>query len=178
MKKFVIALILLGALSVCEANGQHLKFLGIPLDGQISEFDKQLQKKGYKRDYSDDDAVGRKVYDGSFLGEKAKIVVYYNEKLNKVYSAKAYYSNLSEKHAKEKFENIKSLLIKKYPNAEYKDYMDTDYLPQFAVFLLEGMINVYLRKWSYSQNDIYSTHIEYSDRQNYLTDEETNMDDL
>jgi len=88
MKKFVA--IFLFMLSVC-ANAQHMKFLGIPLDGTINSFHEKLVAKGYKPDtqYNAQCAPGGRLFLGTFFGKEAAIHTYYNPKTKIIYRAKA-----------------------------------------------------------------------------------------
>ena len=76
MKKH-LALILF-ALIVIPALSQHMKFMGIQLDGTIAQFTTKLQQKGVtissENKYSGD---GCRYFSGIFYGKEAKILVFY-----------------------------------------------------------------------------------------------------
>ena len=64
MKKILILILLTIAL-VVNAQTEHLRFMGIPLDGKISSFDREIRKKGF----SLDSYTGKK-FDGTYEIQK------------------------------------------------------------------------------------------------------------
>ena len=94
LKKFVLSI-----LFVCFAiitNAQHLNFLGIPIDGNINDFQNKLASKGIKvnRAASKEAPVGQRVFNGKFKGYNSDIIVFYSRKTKNVYKVSvATYSN-------------------------------------------------------------------------------------
>lgn len=74
MKKSLLAAILIVASIFCEAQTQHMKFLGIDLNCTISTFTSKLKGKGFVQDVnnSHENFVLAK---GVFAGEKTKLEV-------------------------------------------------------------------------------------------------------
>ena len=50
MKRILFFLVLAFVVFGTNAQNAHLKFMGIPLDGKISAFNKELKKKGFMLD--------------------------------------------------------------------------------------------------------------------------------
>ena len=98
-------------------DSEHLKFMGIPLTGTISQFHSKILAKGLKvSKYNNLIPAGGRAYTGTFLGQEAKIYVYYNTQTKIVYRAKAVYPDLSKEIAEQQYNSLKSKLIRKYPN--------------------------------------------------------------
>ena len=67
MRKLVLILITLIVAIAAQAQGEHLKFMGIELKGSITEFQQQLLTKGMRVSYvSKGLPEGERVYDGRF----------------------------------------------------------------------------------------------------------------
>ena len=88
MRTTFLSLLLLLSLS-STAQTEHVRFIGIPLDGTIQQFQKELTVKG-----SSDGKVflileGMKAFKGSYAGHNALLMVFYDETIDVVYQAKA-----------------------------------------------------------------------------------------
>lgn len=108
------------ALCLCMAASaqQHMKFMGIPLDGTIDNFALKLKAKGVTYDAAKSKTAGQgcRVFNGTFMGEKATINVAYNPKSKMVFSAavEMQYSTVESAHIP--FLNLTESLQQKYPN--------------------------------------------------------------
>jgi hypothetical protein len=203
---FVSIFCLISLCSHAQEQKEHLKFMGIPLNGKISVFHNQLLKKGarYNETFSKySQSNGVRLYNASFAGEEAEIFVYHNKKTKIVYRAKAVIEQRSEDLIELKYKNIKELLIKKYdPKARFEKYSGID-VPDtafqnvkwfiednnrgkestnFMIYSFEeshsiGEIDLYI-----SQNDrdpdLFYLHIDYIDFANDDADKDKRMDDL
>ena len=80
MKRFLSLFVMLVMTLGVMAQTQHMKFMGIPLNGTISAFHQKLVAKGCKHDVevSKVAGVGSRAFTGTFFGEKSGIYVYYN----------------------------------------------------------------------------------------------------
>ena len=79
MKKILLLFYLLLITSICCA--QHLKFMGIPIDGSINAFQTKLIRKGFRiSDRSKYSPIGVRSFEGYFTNKKVEIVVFYNAK--------------------------------------------------------------------------------------------------
>lgn len=118
------------ALCLCMAASaqQHLKFMGIPLDGTIDDFTMKLKAKGVTYDAAESKAAGKGIrkFCGTFMGEKATFTVFYNYKSKIVFSAVAelYYPTVESAHTP--FVNLNDQLQQKYPDATCKEYTGPD----------------------------------------------------
>lgn len=127
MKKIISVLFALFLCMVVSAQ-QHMKFMGIPLDGTIDNFALKLKSKGVTYDAAESKAAeaGTRIFYGKFMGEKARFIVFYNYKSKIVFSAVAelYYPTVESAHTP--FVNLNDQLRLKYPDATCKEYTGPD----------------------------------------------------
>lgn len=85
MNKYFILLFLLFVTHLHAV--EHLKFVGIPIDGQIADFQKKLIAKGFKYDKlaSSDLPKGQRQFKGIYKSKDADVTVFYDRKSNNVY---------------------------------------------------------------------------------------------
>ena len=87
MKKLFLLLVITLFVSVgAMAQTEHLKFMGIPLNGTITQFQNKLKAKGVDVNPSLNKFIptGGRAFKGVFSGNDATIFVYYDEKTKKV----------------------------------------------------------------------------------------------
>ena len=108
MKKTLLMIVLMLSVVMANAQEEHMKFAGIPLNGTIDKFQSKLIAKGYTPNSYINKRLpkGTRAFNGTFAGEETNVAVYYNETSKKVYGAKAYFDNLTEEKAKDKLENF------------------------------------------------------------------------
>lgn len=127
MKKIISVFFALCLCMVASAQ-QHLKFMGIPLDGTVDNFALKLKAKGVTYDAAKSKTAGpgNRVFNGTFVGEDAEIVVFYNNKSKIVYGAavELQYSTVETAHTP--FVNLTEQLQQKYHNAKYRANRDSD----------------------------------------------------
>ena len=127
MKKIISVLFVL-CLCMAASAQQHMKFMGIPLDGTIDDFSMKLKAKGVTYDAAESKAAGKGIrkFCGTFMGEKATFTVFYNYKSKIVFSAVAelYYPTVESAHTP--FVNLNDQLQQKYPDATCKEYTGPD----------------------------------------------------
>ena len=85
MRKLFLSALLscLVVLATQAQETEHLQFMGIPINGQIKEFQSELSKKGFKRkSYASD---GIRKYTGFFSGEDVELLVSFDKKTKNVY---------------------------------------------------------------------------------------------
>ena len=127
MKKIISVFFVL-CLCVAASAQQHMKFMGIPLDGTIDDFTLKLKAKGVTYDAAESKAAGKGIrkFCGTFMGEKATFTVFYNYKSKIVFSAVAelYYPTVESAHTP--FVNLNDQLQQKYPDATCKEYTGPD----------------------------------------------------
>ena len=172
---FVMLVLTLGVM----AQTQHMKFMGIPLNGTISAFHQKLVAKGCKPEveYNKTAPVGSRHFIGTFFGEKALIIVYYNAKTKVVYRAKACIDRSSEDDIIRKYNEVKSALEEKYPDAYMCEVENYGY-DSMQFYTAEGEIDLYVSKYYGYSETPYSLHIDYYDDVNYKKNEKSNMNDL
>ena len=127
MKKIISVLF---AIFLCMAASaqQHLKFMGIPLDGTIDNFALKLKAKGVTYDAAESKtaAAGTRIFYGKFMGEKARFIVFYNYKSKIVFSAAVELNYPTVESAHAPFVNISDQLQQKYQDATCKEYTGPD----------------------------------------------------
>lgn len=185
MRKLITCLLCMMALFT-QAQTEHLKFMGIPLNGTISTFQAKLQAKGirYDAEGSRQLKVGCRSFKGSFSGEKADFYVYYNEKTKVVYRAKAVITCFNKENGEEKFYSFKSMLKTKYSNGIASD-SEQDGHPSLSILVSDskkindlGFVGMYITNPPYSFMDEVYLHIDYEDIANREVNQTNNMDDL
>lgn len=117
MNKIISVLFVL-CLCMAASAQQHMKFMGIPLDGTIDNFALKLKAKGVTYDAAKSKTAGQgcRVFNGTFMGEKATITVAYNPKSKMVFSAAVEMQYPTVESAHIPFLNLTESLQQKYPN--------------------------------------------------------------
>ena len=127
MKKIISVLF---ALCLCMAVSaqQHMKFMGIPLDGTVDNFALKLKAKGVTYDAAKSKAAGQgcRVFNGTFMGENATINVAYNPKSKMVFSAAVEMQYPTVESAHIPFLNLTESLQQKYPNTKPEENIGPD----------------------------------------------------
>lgn len=185
MNKRLFFLLLMLFCLLVTVQAQHLKFMGIPLTGTITQFQQKLATKGvtYDRKSSAMVEVGTRVFKGIFAGEEATIVVWYDSGTKIVNGAKAYYECYSTKSRDNKYDELKSMLEIKYAD-EISTTEQEDGLEKFKILVTDdtgqvmlGMISLYRRESTYSFGE-YTVHVEYNDYKNSMKNQSNKMEDL
>ena len=117
MKK-IISVLFAFCLCMAASAQQHMKFMGIPLDGTVDNFTMKLKAKGVTYDAAKSKAAGQgcRVFNGTFMGENATINVAYNPKSKMVFSAAVEMQYPTVESAHIPFLNLTESLQRKYPN--------------------------------------------------------------
>lgn len=120
MKKLIVLFMLLMLLS--SGYAQHLKFEGIPIDGSITNFQKQLSSKGINinNTKSKDAPIGQRIFNGRFHGYNSEITVFYGRKSKVVYKVEVVIVS-------KKKEVIQNILDKTLETIEKKYLYTTDH---------------------------------------------------
>lgn len=122
MRRFASLIFALLFVIICQAQVEHLTFMGIPIDGKIKDFQKELRAKGFVRTSAR--SKDKRIYNGSFSGYECKLFVTYNRNTSIVYSVAVFipcrFKNLSELT----YQNFKRDLIQKYEADRLKIYSD------------------------------------------------------
>lgn len=194
MSKKIITLLLL-ALSLTAFADNHLKFMGIPINGQLSTFCQALEKKNFQLEKAYTNSAR---YEGLFTGKLAYVIV---ETTPKTYTVcdvlVAYQDNDKWEDMENLYFELKEQLTAKYgepkewhqlgdapKNASYRDIKqklaDAE-LTRRAKFETEiGTIDLgidNLRLFEYSSGSPY-TYIIYIDKANTTKSDQEAYDDL
>lgn len=177
-----------------QATPPHLKFMGIPIDGTITQFQAKLQaKRCTYNNVSSQISDGARVFDGTFAGEKVTIYVFYNTNTKIVYRVKAAILNLTEDIADTKYNKFKGLLTTKYGFDEnnvgekdgkeavsfYATTKNIDPLDSSVMYATQGWIDLfYSKSIEYNYLSPYNIHIDYFDKQNYDKHNNTILNDI
>lgn len=152
MKKIVITFcLLIFAMGTIAQNSlkeeDHLKFMGIPLCGDISGFSRKLvdRTNAVPSGFSN----GLYSFKGTFAGYNADIHVCFNNKSREVYQAYAVVDNNVKERAVDVFNEFKILLCKKYPDSYTKDSEAYG----FDSFILWPKVNRSAKK--FDKNNVY-----------------------
>ena len=178
------------ALCVClSINAQeHMKFMGIPIDGTVENFTLKLKAKALTYDAvkSKKAGPGDRIFRGTFMGEKAEFDVYYNPKSKMVFGVMVALSYSSVELAYNPFKNIAEQLLKKYPKAVYEASKDSDGDANGFTFSIQnkaetkriGIIIHTLQPSKSLLNDACSIYLMYTDVENFQKNEAMNNKDL
>ena len=186
MKKSLIILVLSILAMSMPAQAEHLKFMGIPLTGTITQFQQKLAAKGvtYDKKMSEKSAVGVRWFNGTFAGSKADIIVWYDADSKIVYGAKAVYECFSTNSRDNMYNDLKSMLSTKYSEESceegYKDYHEnyTIRVTDEYGYSLIGVITLHCTQGEFPYDDTYYVHVEYLDFENYSKNQDSKMNDL
>lgn len=182
MKKF-ITLFLAFVLSMAAfAQSEHMKFMGIPLDGTINAFQSKLAAKGIIPNVSENKniPVGCRAFKGIFAGYKAYIYVYYDEKTKIVYSAKVCISMMDEGILEQRYQEFKRLIKSKYYDDEIyaRENIGSQNEHELYAIVLEDLGSVGLFVSSEMYVTEYTLHVCYSDLKNSKRHSVSQLDDI
>lgn len=193
MKKFIVAIVMI-LVSLTSFAG-HLKVLGVPIDGTITQFQARLQQKGCRYDKTVSGMLpnGARAFNGTFAGKKANIYAYYDLKSKIVYRVKICFTELSEQIAEQEYAEFKNMLSAKYGEDNMrtgeKDGKEavsfftpdgTEIIEGEECDVFNGMIDMFITKREDMSNYpyYYTLHIDYYDTDNNQKHENANLDDL
>lgn len=111
MKKTLLVILCCLFSITIQAQTEHLKFMGIPIDGKIIQFHRSLSQKGLTRVTNQSDFC---MYEGVFAGNNATIFVKKEPKEDSVYSVIVAIPCFNIKNSQSQYEEFKYKLIRKY----------------------------------------------------------------
>lgn len=180
MKKYLLfilcAFFISTSLSAKSNSSQHLKFMGIPINGSITNFQNKLIAKGFKYDQAGSKALESptRIFKGQFAGETAKIYVYYDRDQKFVYRVKVVIQRNTEEQIITKMRMFRNQLIEKYnASAEETQFEGNE---SYYIPVENGWIDLFYAQEIYDIG--YFLHIDYWDNANYEKHVNNNMDDL
>lgn len=183
-------------LSAFFINAEHLKFMGIPINGTISTFQTKLLAKGFKIS-KDNNAIpnGVRGFTGVFAGKDCEIGVYYNLRTKLVYQVRVIEYCYSLDNAHQEFNYFKNLLDKKYTdNVINSDMIDDDEIGEYEYCIWTfqppvkendkpvGIINLSIFEGDCDADEYdcvpYAITLDYADVINGTKNENDNLNDL
>ena len=177
---FMITLLMTATLS---AQTEHVKFLGIPLDGTIQQFQENLSANGCSFDPKTNSIMpeGVKAFKGTFAGHEAQLLVFYDATIDLVYQAQAIITCQGAEACEEIFNEINSLLQEKYgtllstKSIQYgHDSYGYTILTEQRVVM--GDAGIFVTK-NENTADGYSIYVQYMDTANMRKHQSQSSDD-
>ena len=180
---FIIIACLMALYAQAQESKEHLKFMGIELNGTIADFQTKLLAKGFTiSPQSKLQPTGIRVFDGTFSGEDAQIVVWYNPRTKEVYRAKAVINRYGKDLVEQLQHNMERKLDAKYGiENKLSEEVEDDYLQKFMQhsYLVEnGTIDLFVVSSGYSAQSSFHLHVDYKDMINFKENTQDEMDDL
>ena len=185
MKKgILLTFILMLALSV-YAQDEHFKFLGIPLDGSIEEFEAKLCDKGFIREMeSRESEINKRNYKGLFAGYDSDVTIEFNPRNRNVYSACVLITRSDPKTILKLYEKFRDDYLQKYPENKYREIDLEDY-PSMAMWFNDssnkkeiGQVTILALPTMYEIFGYCSLTISYTDKANKEKNDNSKLDDL
>lgn len=174
IKHLLLTLTLLFATTGVTYAQEHLKFMGIPIDGTIDNFQKQLATKQIVVDKSVNKnvGVGMRIFKGRFAGQTCYIAVQYSPSKT-VYAVMATYVSRTQTEAARFYATTKQLLKNQCKDGEVTDTIDAQKLPTYKVFLNGsdgktkiGVVNLMQQANKASTTAPYMVNVAYIDALN------------
>ena len=147
---------------------EHVKFLGIPLDGTIQQFQNELTDMGCSDGKVFLQLEGMKAFKGSYAGHDALLMAFYDKTIDVVYQAKAVISCQGVDNCESVFNEINEHI-----QFEHDSYGYTILSPQRVVM---GVVGLFVTKEEHSPNG-YSVQVQYTDTANLRVHERQQSDD-
>lgn len=182
MKRNLLIAFLLLFNFVCYAQTSHMKFMGIEMGRTIDQFHAVLVKKGAKVSWMNKYApVGQRIFEGSFSGEQAQIVVWYNESTKLVYRAKAIVEREGTQTILSVLSQYEAKLDLKYgTECKETDIFEDDHdnaLKSVHYATENGTIDLFISGEHFDYGT-FKLHIDYHDKDSYSQKIVDEMDDL
>ena len=164
------------------AQTEHVKFLGIPLEGTIQQFQENLTAIGCVFDKKSSALLpkGMRAFRGSYAGHDALVLAIYDEIANVVYQAKAIFTCQGEETSDSVFNEINKLL-----QSEYGTLLSTKSIQYghesygYSILSKErvvvGDIGLFVTR-DENNPDVFLVQVQYEDTANMrLHEKQTNM---
>lgn len=95
---------------------EHIRFMGMPVDGSIKEFAQQMKRSGFKCT-TKNKKTGAWMFKGQFTGQECDVCVTFDKATSIVNSVMVYLPVETEKEAEMHIEKFDGMLAEKYPDA-------------------------------------------------------------
>lgn len=179
MKK-LLALLFLMLTITCQA--QHMKFMGIPIDGTINQFTQKLSTKGIKvhPNNARDSGIANRIFYGQFMNKQAEILVWFNPKTKIVHTVKVVLYGKNYEETEQMYDDVSEVIKNKYNvqstetgkltgGAETYDYTIQNDSKKAIGWIILAKENGYSGYW---------LSIFYRDAVNFEKDEASKYDDI
>ena len=116
MKHILVFMIMILVTANLYAQTEHVRFIGIPLDGTIQQYQEELTAKGYSHDQETSAFLpkGVRAFRGPYAGHDALLIIFHDETTNVVYQAKAVITCQDEETCEAVFNEINGQLQEEY----------------------------------------------------------------
>lgn len=175
----LLALLFLMLTITCHA--QHMKFLGIPIDGTINQFTQKLSTKGIKvhPNNARDSGIDNRKFYGQFMNKQAIIRVWFNPKTKIVYEVKVVLYGKNYEETEQMYDAVSEVIKNKYNVESTETGKLTDGTKAFRYIIQndnEKTIGIISLAREHDYNDWLS--IFYVDAVNFEKDEASKYDDI
>ena len=168
-----------------SVNAQHMKFLGIPMNTNITNFSAKLKSKGYtiapKNKHT---SPGLRIMEGRFFNQNAELWISYTPSTKMVYSVRVVFWSDSKEVCKSFMEEIKTTISEKYicTHEEGKtkggDDVDIFWIHEMKGDEFVQIGDIYIGISDDTSYYGYNLNLTYEDRINRLKNEESKSDDI
>lgn len=160
-----LIIIIISCLCYIQAfSEEHLKFLGLPIDGTVNEYASKLISKGF---YVSPDnkyaGKGLRVMEGPFLGNTEQFGLHYDVDTKRMWSVTFIRSFVKETDAKDLYNKLESLLHEKHNEAKYESPLEGSFVSSCSFQNNKGIITLIIIERDYD----YQVKMSYTDRINY-----------
>jgi hypothetical protein len=179
MRKYLLVFFGLIIASMTFAQESHMKFMGIPLNGQINSFQTKLLNKGIipDKEINATMPVGVRAFKGDFAGFESIIYVYYDKNSKIVYRAKACIDNTDENIFERQYKQLKDLVETKYSDG-FERVGEQDGHESIVIYTRDGIVGIYTSKFFDHYPETYTIHVDYEDDINSSKHEDSQLDDI
>lgn len=162
MKRLIILII--SFLCFTQAfSEEHLKFLGLPIDGTVNKYAANLISKGFRISQKNKYASkGLRVMEGPFLDNTEEFGLHYDHDTQKMWNVTFVRSCFTEEETKELYDKLESLIREKHFEATYKTDIDKSYIYSSSFKSDLGIISLGIKEYDF----MYRVNMTYCDRIN------------
>ena len=168
-----------------SVNAQHMKFLGIPMNTNITNFSAKLKSKGYtiapKNKHT---GPGLRIMEGRFFNQNSELWISYTPSTKMVYSVRVVFWSESKEVCKSFMEEIETSINEKYicTHEEGKtkggDDVDIFWIHEMKGDEFVQIGDIYIGISDDTSYYGYNLNLTYEDRINRLKNEESKSDDI
>lgn len=152
---------------------EHIRFMGLPVDGSIKEFAQQMKRSGFKCTTKNKKA-GAWMFRGMFTGQPSDVCVAFDKGTGVVNSVMVYLPAETEREAEAHIERFDGMLAEKYPDAQ-RSVRGLGRESHIEFGMPDGIVSLWKSPASLGR---YRVAITYFDRVNNTKKRESEKDDL